>query len=83
MSGQCRTQCLSPKDITLSELRLIAADHGLPLKSILSRARDKNHSAARFDCYRHLRSRGMSYSQIGAVIGGRESSTVRDGQKKS
>lgn len=72
-----------PRDITLKGLRRIAADHDMPLQSILSRVRDKKHSAARVDCYSHLRARGMSYSQIGAIMGAREWSTVRDGLKGS
>lgn len=63
-------------------LQLVAKSHGVTVARILGPGRRKTIARARRDAYAALRNIGLSLTEIGIYVGGRDPSTVLWGLNK-
>jgi chromosomal replication initiation ATPase DnaA len=73
---------MTPRERTLADIGLIALRHGLTRHDVLGRAQTYKIYAARRECYRMLRDRGMHLERIGEIFG-RHHTTILAGLKLS
>lgn len=60
----------------------VAERYGMEARHLLGSSRERRVQRARIALYRALQALGWSYSRIGAFVGGRHWTTVRDAVKE-